>query len=108
TRNAIRRHDRSWAEDTTFARDSPYRTIGNSSTRPNARNIVVTKSKYGPAAGAAMRRPPVNDSRNPIANGSTTEGIATPMGKKGIARGIHGRIAFFSLSVRPGEMNAHS
>ena len=31
-------------------RDSPTSRIGNSITRPKTRNIVVTKSKYGPAA----------------------------------------------------------
>ena len=30
--------------------DRPTSRIGNSITSPNARNIVVTKSKYGPAA----------------------------------------------------------
>ena len=45
-----RREDASRAEVTIPTRDRPYSRIGNSMIRPKARNIVVTKSKYGPAA----------------------------------------------------------
>ena len=41
------------AEVTIPTRDSPTSRIGNSMTRPKARNIVVTKSKYWPAAEVA-------------------------------------------------------
>ena len=44
-RIAIRRARFSRSEVTMFTRDSPNSRIGNSRTRPNARNIVVTKSK---------------------------------------------------------------
>ena len=42
-------------------RDSPYSRIGNSMTSPKARKIVVTKSKYGPAATFATSRSSVNE-----------------------------------------------
>ena len=40
-------------------RDRPTSRIGNSITSPKTRNIVVTKSKYGPAAigGCELGRP---------------------------------------------------
>ncbi len=38
-----------------FTRDRANRTIGNSMVSPNARNSVVTKSKYGPAASELTR-----------------------------------------------------
>ena len=52
-------------------RDSPYSRIGNSITSPNARNIVVTKSKYEPAVISGCRSGVVKPSRNDAAYGRT-------------------------------------
>ena len=52
--------------------ERPTSRIGNSITRPNARNIVVTKSKYWPAAGRAWSVSSVKLKRKVIANGRTT------------------------------------
>src|SRR3954447_3577449 len=49
-RDALRR-----AEDRMPTRDRPMSRIGNSMINPNARNIVVTKSKYDPAVMSGWR-----------------------------------------------------
>jgi len=58
-------------DDTMFTRDRPNSRIGNSMISPNTRNIVVTKSKYGPAARFATSTSSVNASRNWVAGART-------------------------------------
>ena len=53
-------------------RARPYSRIGNSMTSPKARNVVVTKSKYGPAATFSTSRSSLNEYRNCSAYGRTT------------------------------------
>ena len=52
-RKAIFRDDARRADVAIPTLDRAYRTIGNSMRSPKARNIVVTKSKYGPAASVS-------------------------------------------------------
>ena len=77
-------------------------------SNPNARNIVVTKSKYAGAARLATIVASVKASRKPMANGRTIQATVTPSPKKKRASGIHGRSAFRSAAVMPGATNAHS
>ena len=65
----MRRDGRSRADVTIPTRDSPTSRIGNSIMSPNARNIVVTKSKYGPAAIVGDSVVVVKPSRNGAAYG---------------------------------------
>ena len=107
-RITIRREDASRSEVTMPTRDSPTRRIGNSMTRPNARNIVVTKSKYGPAADQGCEVVVVKLNRNvdrvrqdevgdDDAEGEEEQRHRDPR-PDGLALG----------GVRPGEMNAQS
>src|SRR3954453_7451983 len=71
-RIAIRRESLSRFDVTMPTRDRPYRRIGNSMIRPNTRNSIVTKSKYGPAVISGFRYWLENWSRNWTANGMIT------------------------------------
>ena len=98
----MRRCCRSRSEVTMPTRDSPTRTIGNSMIIPKTRNIVVTKSKYGPAANWA--RDVVRERR--AGRSARTAGrdrpARPPWRRTASASGIHGRTVFRSAGVRPG------
>ena len=92
-------------------RDRPTSRIGNSMTSPNTRNIVVTKSKYGPAAesvdedvvGPKLNR---NVDRRTAGRRRRCRRRAT---KKSSASGIHGRIVLpLGRASGPGATNAQS
>ena len=85
-------------------RDRPTRRIGNSMISPKARNIVVTKSKYGPAAMLLDDRVvgEAEQERRPR-TAARCRRSSTPRAKKNSASGIHGRMAPRSVGVRPGR-----
>ena len=87
----IRRDAVSRAELMIPTRDSAYRTIGNSISSPNTRNIVVTKSKYGGRREVGDEDVVREARRKRIANGRIDVGDRTPRAKKNSASGIHGR-----------------
>ena len=90
-------------------RDRPTRRIGNSMTSPNARNIVVTKSKYGPAAMFATSWPSLKLSRNCSRERQDDEAIADAEREEERApAGPRAGRSRRSDGVRPGAMNAQT
>ena len=103
-----RRDARSRSEVRIPTRDRPTSRIGNSMTSPKARNIVVTKSKYGPAASALTsvgreaeqerdreRQDDVGDRRRRARRTPARAGSTAGRARR-------------SSGVSPGETNAHS
>src|SRR5436190_218121 len=107
-RMIIRREPLSRSDVTIPTRDRPTSRIGNSMINPNTRNSVVTKSKYGPAAGRATSLSSVKLNRNAIAYGRMKYAMATPIAKNSNASGIHGRTVRRSVGVSPGATNAQT
>ena len=81
-RMTIRREDGSRSEVTIPTRDRPTSRIGNSMTSPNARNSVVTKSKYEPAVISGWRSVVEKLTRNWAANGRTMQAMHDAEGEE--------------------------
>ena len=91
-------------------RDRPNSRIGNSMIRPNTRNIVVTKSKYGPAArlrrraSSSVKLKQERDRERQDEVGDRRRRARRTAARAGSRAGRSAARA----AVRPGATNAHS